>query len=227
VVAAEYSLRRGLGLLDDPLQLQGVLEAPERAYNITDLFQEAVDRRSDLHARQVAVSEADAKLRLTLADRYGNPTIGPAYTYDPTRVNEIGGQINIPLPVFNQRRGDILQREAERAFATAQLRQTEIAVQQDVRSAYERLQRARETAGFYSKQTLPNLRAALKEIQDQFDHSQPGADVVRLLEVRRRLIKARDGYLDALLEVRQALADLAAAVGQTGPALADGSISVH
>ena len=43
-------------------------------------------------------------------------------------------------------------------------------------------------------------------------------DVMRVSTVRRSLIRARDGYLDALFEVTQAQADLAAAVGD--PALA-------
>jgi cobalt-zinc-cadmium efflux system outer membrane protein len=217
VAAAEYNLRRGLGLVDEPLQILGVMEAPERTYQTADLLEEASERRGDLRARQVAVSEADAKLRLTIADRYGNPIMGPAYTYDNSRVSEIGVQLNVPLPVFNRRRGEIQLREAEHALALAQLRQTEVSVQQDIRAALERLQHARETASSYSKQTLPNLRAALKEMQDLFDHNQ--ADVVRLLEVRRKLLKARDSYLDALLEVRQALADVALAVGETAPAL--------
>jgi outer membrane protein TolC len=225
VAAAEYNLRRGLGLVGEPLQVQGAMEAPERAYQTADLLEEASEHRGDLRARQVAVSEADAKLRLTIADRYGNPIMGPAYTYDNTRVSEIGVQLNIPLPVFNRRRGEIQQREAERALAAAQLRQTELAVQQDVRAALERLQHARETASSFSKQTLPNLRAALKEMQDLFDHNR--TDVVRFLEVRRKLLKARDSYLDALLEVRQALADLAAAIGETGPALPEGSLTVR
>jgi cobalt-zinc-cadmium efflux system outer membrane protein len=225
VAAAEYNLRRGLGLVGEPLQVQGAMEAPERTYQAEELLEEASEHRGDLRARQVAVSEADAKVRLARADQYGNPTMGAAYTYDPTRVNEIGAQLNIPLPVFNRRRGEIQQREAERALAAAQLRQTEVAVQQDVRAALERLQHARETASSYSKQTLPDLRAALKEMQDLFDHNQ--TDVVRLIVVRSKLLKARDSYLDALLEVRQALADLAAAIGETGPALPEGSLTVR
>ena len=41
-------------------------------------------------------------------------------------------------------------------------------------------------------------------------------DVLRLIDVRRRLQRARDGYLDALWELNQGRADLAAAVGDLG-----------
>jgi hypothetical protein len=43
-------------------------------------------------------------------------------------------------------------------------------------------------------------------------------DLPRVFEFRRKILKARDGYRDSLLEMRQAVADLAAAVG--GPPLA-------
>jgi len=46
-----------------------------------------------------------------------------------------------------------------------------------------------------------------------FSEGERGADILRVIEVRQRLLQARDGYLDAVWEVRQACADLAAATG--------------
>jgi outer membrane protein TolC len=43
------------------------------------------------------------------------------------------------------------------------------------------------------------------------------ADFLKVMDVRRKLLQARGGYLDALYELRQARNDLAAAVGD--PAL--------
>jgi hypothetical protein len=42
---------------------------------------------------------------------------------------------------------------------------------------------------------------------------EPGADVLRIIDLRRKQLRARDGHLDALWEAAQAQADLAAAVG--------------
>jgi outer membrane protein TolC len=54
-------------------------------------------------------------------------------------------------------------------------------------------------------------------MQESFDKlfgaGEPGVDVLRLIDVRRRLLRARDGYLDAQFELSQAEADLAAAIG--------------
>jgi len=66
---------------------------------------------------------------------------------------------------------------------------------------------------FFHDKTLPELQTALQELQKLFEQNDPGVDVLRLIEVRRRLIHARESSPDALWELRQAQADLAAAVG--------------
>jgi hypothetical protein len=42
--------------------------------------------------------------------------------------------------------------------------------------------------------------------------AQPGVDLARVIDIRRRLLRARDTYLDMLFELSQAQTDLAAAV---------------
>jgi hypothetical protein len=62
-------------------------------------------------------------------------------------------------------------------------------------------------------------------MQQLFIKGDPGVDVLRVVDLRRKLLKARDGYLDALWEVTQARADVAAAVGDPTQALATEEIS--
>src|SRR5581483_154969 len=156
------------------------------------------------------------RLRLAIADRYGNPIVGPAYTCDSTRINLIGGQLNIPLPILNTHEGDILQRKAELCRALLELRQTDVAIRQDVYAALDRLNNARAWAVTYRDEIIPQLEKALKEMESLLQQNL--TDALRLIDVRRKLIGARDSYVDALWEVSQAQADLAAAVGD--PSLA-------
>jgi cobalt-zinc-cadmium efflux system outer membrane protein len=213
LVTARYDLRRALGAVCELVQVVGALEAPPGGGDLCELTQKALEKRADLRARQAAVAEAEALLRLTIANRYGNPNLGPAYEYDPTRINLIGAQITLPLPVFNTQRGQILQRAAERDRAVLDLRQTEVAVKQDVQAALARLAQALALLDTYRQQVLPHLQASLDDMNQLFEENEPGVDVLRVLDVRRKLIRARDGQLAALLEVNQARADLAAAVG--------------
>jgi outer membrane protein TolC len=224
LTTARYDLYRALGLVaswgsEAPggasgglVTLLGSLEMPPAAWNELETEQMALERRSDLQARRMAVQEADARLQLQIADRCGNPNIGPMYVYDPTRISFIGAQYTFPIPVFNRRKGEIQQREAERLRATLEVQQFEVQVQQDVQAALARIANAREWVEFYRK-ALPELDSAIKDMRKLFEQADPGAEVLRLIDIRRKLIRARDGYLDAQWELRQAQADLAAAVG--------------
>ncbi len=220
LATTEQDLRRALGALAPLPALQGSLTVPPPLpEDAALLWQTAVDRRPDLHARQAALTEATARLRLEIANRYGNPSIGPVYQFDPTRINFIGGQLVLPLPVLNTHRGEILQREAERTRAALDLRQTEVLIHHDLEAARARLEAARAWVSYYETQLLPSLRTSLESIERLLAQGEPGVDVLRVIDIRRKLLRARDAYVDALWEVNQAQTDLAAAVGDPGLAL--------
>jgi cobalt-zinc-cadmium efflux system outer membrane protein len=215
---AEQELRLALGITCEPLVgLQGTLERPAPACDAEMFLAMALERRTDLRARDAAVKEAHARLKLAIADRFGNPNLGPDYEYNETRVNFIGAQLTLPLPVLNTHRGEILQREAELRRATLDLSSTEVAVRQAVAGALNRLHQAQAWADNYRTQVLPTQEALLKEMEALF--RQGRIDVLKVIDLRRKLLQARGGYLDALYEVRQAQADLAAAVGDLTLAL--------
>ena len=218
LTAALDELRRALGVVDGAFTLQGSLENPPQQWDSNALTQTALEKRAELHARQAAVNEAQGRLRLENANRFGNPNIGPAYEYDPARVNLIGAQITLPLPILNTRKGEILQREAELTRVALELRQTETQVRQDVQAALVRLEKARAWQRTYQTQFFPRVRASLEDIERL--RGKEKVDVVKLIEARRKLLKPQDGYLDALWEVSQAEADLAAAVGDPAFAVA-------
>lgn len=215
-------LRRALGMVDGMIELAGSLERPASKWDAAVLMATALEKRGDFHARRLAVSEAEAKVRLEIANRKGNPVVGPAYEYDPTRINLIGAQLNIPLPIFNKHKGEILQRQAERDKALLDLRQTEIQVRQEVQAALDHLAHAQDWASEYRQRVLPQLEKAQSDMGKLLRQGDPGVDLLRVLDIRRKLLKARDGYLDALWEISQARAELIAAVGDltlTQPAL--------
>jgi outer membrane protein TolC len=203
---------RALGLPTGPCEAQGTLEVPVVPCAHALLVQAALQQRPELHARQAAVAEADARLRLEMANRCGNPTVGPSFERNESSVNFAGIQFVVPVPLLNCRQGEIMQRQAERHQALLQVQQTAVQVQQDVQAALARLATARSWAETYRTETLPNLQKALEAIQQLFALGEPGVDLLRVLDLRRKLIRARDAYLDAQWEVNQAQVDLAAAV---------------
>jgi outer membrane protein TolC len=79
----------------------------------------------------------------------------------------------------------------------------------------------------YRQDILPALRKGLDDTQLLFQQGQGGVDILRVLDVRRKLLKAEDGYLDALLAYTTALADLAQGVGDASVAMGQYETEAH
>lgn len=220
IAFARADLRRQFGTLDDSFTVKGDLDLPVPTTEFEPLAQAALEKRPDLQSRKLAVAEAQARLKLQIADRYGNPNVGPLYDYNESKVAFYGVQIGGPIPVFNQKRGEILQARATFAQAVAGVRQFEVQSAQDVQAALLRLEQARRWADRYATEVLPNLRKAVGDMNKLLEQNEPGVDVLKVIGVQRNYLTAFSAYLDALYEVSQARADLAAAVGD--PALALG-----
>jgi outer membrane protein TolC len=101
-VASWNDLRRGLGIAGDIPPLQGGLDAaPEANTDGLDLL--AKQRRPDLHALEMVVTEADQRVRLEIANRYGNPSVGPTINYNAradlvAAVGDLNLIVNVPAP---------------------------------------------------------------------------------------------------------------------------------
>jgi outer membrane protein TolC len=210
-VAASNELRRTLGVNGDVPPVHGDLEALAPEADLDGLESLARQRRPDLHALEMIVAEADQRVRLEIANRYGNPSLGPSWNYNETRVSFTGIWMIYQLPVLNTRQGDIMQRQAERDRAVADARRLKLQVEQDVQAARDRLREARKAVSYFAAESLPTLQAAADKLESLFAGG--GVDVLRPIDAQRRLLRARDTYLDTLWELSQARADLALAVG--------------
>ncbi len=214
LTSARQDLYRVLGLVGGTFEVAGTLDQPRQVWDPAVMTELALTRRADLRARREAVAEAAAATRLARANRFGNPSVGPIYTYDPSGVNSFGIQVNLSLPVVNLHRGEILQSEAEQAQASLFLRQAEINVRQDVETALARLNTAERRAELFRSKILPDTRQAVQDLERLFKAGDASADLLRVIDVRRKLLRARDSYLDALWGVSQARSDLLGAIGE-------------
>jgi cobalt-zinc-cadmium efflux system outer membrane protein len=220
LVAARAELQRQLGSLDPAFDVTGELDLPLPTLDLETYAKAALDVRPDVQARRAAVAEAESRLRLTVADRFGNISVGPSYQVDDNSTNYIGVAVFAPIPVLNTHQGEIMQAKATVARSQADVRQVEVQAQQEVQSALIRLAEARKWAESYANEVLPNLRKSNQDMERLLQQNDPGVDVIKVIDVQRNYLRAFDSYLDALYEVSQARADLAAAVGD--PALALG-----
>ncbi len=71
LVVAENDLRRALGMIDENLTVVGTLEKKFATPPLPILIQAGLERRPDLHGLQFAVHEAEQRLNLEVANRWG------------------------------------------------------------------------------------------------------------------------------------------------------------
>jgi outer membrane protein TolC len=212
LVVAENALRRALGMIDESFAVTGTLEKGYVPPPVDILVQAGLERRPDLHGLQFAVREAEQRLNLEVANRFGNPSLGPAMEYSESSVLFVGIWMIWQLPVLNTRRGEIRQRRAEVARASEALSQGEIQMKLDISTALARLERAEGVVKNFANNVLPNLRQTREEFDKLYLANQPGVTLTQIIDIRRRLLTTRDAYLDALFELSQAQTDLATAV---------------
>ncbi len=213
LITARRDFYRALGVREGEVEPVGTLERAAPAGNLDQYLSAASELRPDRFVWLAAVAEAEAEYQFQTAGRFGNPQVGPVYEYDDARTQFIGAKVQLPLPLFNRKPGERMQAQARRALALATVQQVDVEISQDVRLALQRLTEAENWVETYRKELLPNLKKSLTDAELLFEQGQGGMDILRLLDVRRKLLRAQDGYLDALLAYTSTLADLAQAVG--------------
>ena len=117
----------------------GVFEAPPQAsiVNASNNFRrEAILGRSDLQVLLAEYDAADAAVRLEIAKRFPNITLGPGYTYDQGD-NLFSLGLTAELPIFNRNEGPIAEADAKRREVGARFGalQAQIAGESDLASA--------------------------------------------------------------------------------------------
>jgi outer membrane protein, heavy metal efflux system len=211
--AAWNDLRRAIGVDRAVSGYRAQLDPGALPDDVDTLTQLALHTRPDLKALDLALVEAEQRVRLEVANRFGNPSVGPAMEYNETRITFVGAWLVTPLPILNTRRGEIQLRQAERDRVWEDKRRVETLAALDVKAAVARLREARQWVNYFGSESLPALQKTMEDFETLFTQGEPGVDVLRLIDARRRLLRAKDGYLDALWELNQARADLVAATG--------------
>jgi outer membrane protein TolC len=114
--------------------------------------------------------------------------------------------------VLNTGKTLVRQKEAEHRRDAVALQQVQEKVSVQVKAALVRWQQGQQLVERTNSLTEP-IRGQAARMQRLFEAGQ--ADLVKLFQVRRRLIEAENTQLDALWQANQAYADLLAALGAT------------
>jgi len=192
----------------------GSFRVPEDRLRASDeaLVRLAVESRPEVQAAAAAAANSRSALALARADRIPIPSIGPAYERNETGAVFYGVNLISPIPLLNTGRSLVGQREAEYHRDCVAWEQARRQVATQVLAVLVKWTQAQQAAERTHARFEP-IRRQTERMERLYAAGQ--TDLLKLLQVRRRFIEARNVELDTIWQTTQAYADLLAATGGT------------
>lgn len=221
VAAAEFDRARAKARLataiaadpGDVLGVAGVRDRVPPPPSESVLVDRALRARPDLAAAQAQMARFGAEADLTARrGRITNPVLRGFYRQERLNERIVGGEIAIPLPVWNREQGATMALRAEAAAAGAEIERLRREIPREVHLALVRWHAAAEAETRYERDALPAVRSARDLIERSYDGGYLGLPEV--LAQRGRLLDVQGAAIAAWLDLREAEADLREAVGE-------------
>jgi outer membrane protein, heavy metal efflux system len=218
-------LRKQLGLPQyaDSVIPVGALEVPEGVSpaDEEDLIRIALEVHPEINAARSQAANSRAALFLARADRIPIPSIGPTYEHDEAGVTYYGFVLSTPVPMLNAGRTLVNQREIELCRDKVAVEQLRIRTVAWVKASLVKWNQTHDLVAKVDAST-ETIQAQVEKMERLYSAGQ--TDLVKVFQVRQRLIEAKNARLDIVWQATQAYADLLSATGATSLL---GSLSVE
>jgi outer membrane protein, heavy metal efflux system len=213
-LTALADLRNQIGISEEAAAAEPLGEFTLPAYippiDEQTMVQTALGNRPDILALRAQVEGTAAAISLAKGDRIPTPVIGPQYGMDEAGVQFVGLILVSSLPVWNNGKPLVIQREAEHQRAIVAVHQAQQRVIAQVRAAVARWNGATDLVNDSAGLT-EELGKEVAAMERLFELRQ--TDLTRLMQARQRLIQLETSRLDAVWAATQAQADLLLALG--------------
>lgn len=170
-------------------------------------LREQISQSPYLRQVRAASQTADAKLRLEQNLRSPGLTVKAGIEQDPDLTSFRLG-LAVPLPLWNQRQGQIAEASANINQVQAQLSDKELALNRDLESAYQRYVIAKNQLNSFETGLLSQAESVLKVAESAYRYGERG--ILEYLDAQRtyRLVKrdylaARFDYVSTMLEIER------------------------
>ena len=209
-VAEAKAFLQGLVGSSMPANYQVIGELPlKQSLPPIESLREQVTQSPYLRQVRAASQTADAKLRLEQNLRNPGLTLKAGVEQDPDLTSFRLG-LAVPLPLWNQRQGQIAEAAANINQVQAQLSDRELALNRDLESSYQRYLIAKNQLNSFENGLLAQAESVLKVAESAYKYGERG--ILEYLDAQRtyRLVKkdyltARFDYVVAMLEVERLL----------------------
>lgn len=194
------------GALPREFEIYGELPAtPETPPNLDKLRQSVLDKQPLLRQARAEVQRAEAQLNLEQQQRYPVPTLKAGVEHDPGLEQWRVG-ISLPLPLWNQRQGQIAEAQAGVRQSEAEASQTELALIRELENAYNRYQLADRQVKTFESALLQQAEKALQVAEAAYRLGERG--ILDYLDAQRIFRSVRSDYQNARFDRINALIDL-------------------
>ncbi|MHB8970807.1 MAG: TolC family protein [Pirellulaceae bacterium] len=190
----------------------GALTIPEDAVPTDEdqLIRIALAGHPDIQAAVAQASISHAAVDLARAERIPVTSVGPLYERGEDGTTFYGLAVDTQVPILNSGRRLAWQREAEHRRDLVAAEQTRLRITTAVRANLAKWRRTRELVAEVGE-TAKAIEAQTQKMTRLYTAGQ--TDLLKLLQVRQRLIEAENANLDILWQATQAYADLLDATG--------------
>jgi cobalt-zinc-cadmium efflux system outer membrane protein len=194
--------------LTDSFGLVGSLPPSDINLN-ADLLKNEITKSPKL--KQIKASADIAENRLRLEEKLINPglTLNAGVDQDPDITSYRFG-ISIPIPIWNQRQGQIGEAAAGYRELQAQYTDQELALRRDIESAFQRYLIAQQQVKTFESGLLDQAESVLKVAEAAYRYGERGIleylDAQRTFRlVRKDYLASKYDYIVAILEIEQLL----------------------
>lgn len=216
--AARVALAQVLGVsAGDAWVVDGELALPaDEPPVLIELLARAADMRLDLSAAYTRAELLAARRGIVNWTRWlGDVEVGFERERETDGSILQGPTLALELPVFNQHKDELLRADADVQIAVAETRRLAIAVDNEVRLAWETLDIARDRVQEYRDTLIPQRIATVQRAQEEFNFMLIG--VFELISLKQQEYDSYQGYLEAVRDYWLARSALAMASGAALP----------
>ncbi|MCY2992794.1 MAG: TolC family protein [Planctomycetota bacterium] len=192
----------------------GALQIPAGALSSDedDLIRQALESHPDINVALAQANNSQAAVSLARADRIPIASVGPVYERDEVGTTFYGLVVNTPVPVLNSGRRLVWQREQEYNRDLVAAEQVRVRTIVRVKASLAKWLQVKDLVAEVEASTAA-IEVQTQKLERIYTAGQ--ADLLKLLQVRQRLIEAENARLDIVWQATQAYADLLTATGAT------------
>jgi cobalt-zinc-cadmium efflux system outer membrane protein len=199
------------GNLGENFAIQGDFESGTEKLDEPRLIEAAFQQHPEIRKFQKFIDVANAKYDQEQQARVPNVTVSGAYQRDAGREGFVGG-LSLPLPLWNQRQGDIAKALGLRRQAEANLHQAKILLKRGIAEQVQISRTASTQINTFEQGLLRQAKEAVRIARTSFKFGE--ASLLDVLDTQRVLWQTFEGYAQARFDLAIALTELERLVGK-------------